>query len=398
MSRTENGGVVGVKNLSTLSYASGVFQLKSQFVANAGAAWPRSGSLFVGIVHTTSPYVSIYPFSSLGFGAKISDPGTLPAGQSNGIDFSPNGKFVAVAHNTTPYISVYPWSGSGFGSKVSDPAVLLPSAAGVAGQKVRFSNAGNVVALSNGAGTPNALYVYAWSSSGFGSKYSDPGTTIAITSGRKISFSSTDSDIVVGGSRTTLPFFYVFPWSSSTGFGTKYSDPTGFTIASPQNCNSIEFSPNGNWLAAAFDTGSTVSTTYLEQIFSFTSGIGFTGTVVNNGINPSSPNGQYSLDAKWHPTGNDVVYGRYLSPSIGAYPWTGSSFGTAYSSPATMPGGNGSYSTTFDPDGKYVAVANQTSPYIYIYPYTVGVGWGVKFSNPSTLPASGGWHVAWGRV
>jgi len=33
-------------------------------------------------------------------------------------------QFIAVAHFTSPYITAYPWSGSGFGAKFSDPGTL----------------------------------------------------------------------------------------------------------------------------------------------------------------------------------------------------------------------------------------------------------------------------------
>lgn len=33
-------------------------------------------------------------------------------------------EFVAVSHANSPYITVYPWSSSGFGTKFSDPATL----------------------------------------------------------------------------------------------------------------------------------------------------------------------------------------------------------------------------------------------------------------------------------
>ena len=31
---------------------------------------------------------------------------------------------IAVAHGTSPYITAYPWSSSGFGTKYSDPSTL----------------------------------------------------------------------------------------------------------------------------------------------------------------------------------------------------------------------------------------------------------------------------------
>ena len=113
MSR-ENGGVVGAKNIITQSYAVGVFNIKTQFVNNQAASWPRSGSIFIALSHAVTPFISIYPFSSLGYGAKLSDPSTLPAGTGQNVSFSPSGKSVAISHATTPFVSAYPWSAAGF--------------------------------------------------------------------------------------------------------------------------------------------------------------------------------------------------------------------------------------------------------------------------------------------
>ena len=76
----------------------------------------------IAVSHATSPYISVYPWSS-GFGTKYSNPSTLPTGNGRGVAFSPDGADIAVAHDTSPYISVYPWS-SGFGTKYSDPSTL----------------------------------------------------------------------------------------------------------------------------------------------------------------------------------------------------------------------------------------------------------------------------------
>jgi hypothetical protein len=48
----------------------------------------------------------------------------LPAGTGYGVAFSPAGTGIAIAHSTTPFVSAYPWSVSGFGTKFSDPGTL----------------------------------------------------------------------------------------------------------------------------------------------------------------------------------------------------------------------------------------------------------------------------------
>ena len=98
-----------------------------------GASGTLAGAYYVvAVAHNTSPYVSVYPWTSgTGFGTKYSDPSTLPTGTGRFTAFSPDGADLAVSHSTSPYISVYPWS-SGFGTKYSDPSPTPYAALGVA--------------------------------------------------------------------------------------------------------------------------------------------------------------------------------------------------------------------------------------------------------------------------
>ena len=77
----------------------------------------------IAVAHTTSPFITSYPWSGSGFGTKYTDPATLPTGNGNGVAFSPSGGDIAVAHLTTPFVTAYPWS-AGFGAKYTDPATL----------------------------------------------------------------------------------------------------------------------------------------------------------------------------------------------------------------------------------------------------------------------------------
>jgi hypothetical protein len=41
-----------------------------------------------------------------------------------GAAFSPSDDAIAVAHFSSPFVTAYPWSTSGFGTKYSNPATL----------------------------------------------------------------------------------------------------------------------------------------------------------------------------------------------------------------------------------------------------------------------------------
>ena len=76
---------------------------------------------------------------------------------------------IAVAHGTSPYVTVYPWS-SGFGTKYSNPGTLPAGT----GRSVAFSLSGNDIAVAH-VSSP-FIIAYPWSSSGFGTEYTSPGT------------------------------------------------------------------------------------------------------------------------------------------------------------------------------------------------------------------------------
>jgi len=80
-------------------------------------------------------------------------------------NYTKNIDIVAV-HADLPYISAYPWSSSGFGTKYSDPTALPGT-----GNNVTFSPDGNNIIAAHW-GSPY-ISAYSWSS-GFGTKYSNP--------------------------------------------------------------------------------------------------------------------------------------------------------------------------------------------------------------------------------
>ncbi len=125
---------------------------------------------FLAIAHSTSPFVTAYPWSSSGFGTKFANPATLPTGIGNGAAFSPAGTELAIAHDITPYVTAYPWSSSGFGTKFADPATV-PTGEGLG---AAFSPAGTELAI--GHMTSPYVTAYPWSSSGFGTKFANPAT------------------------------------------------------------------------------------------------------------------------------------------------------------------------------------------------------------------------------
>ena len=80
------------------------------------------------------------------------------------------------------------------------------------------------------------------------------------------------------------------------------------------------------------------------------------------------------------------------SPHISAYPWSRNGFGTKYADPATLPASTGN-DVTFSPSGNAIAVAHSTTPFVSAYAWS-GSGFGTKFADPATLPTGTGQDVA----
>lgn len=197
--------------------------------AGYGVAFRPQNDAIV-VAHATSPYTTAYPWSSSGFGTKYNDPGTAVAGIGYATWFTPTGSDVAISHATSPFVSVYSWS-SGFGTKYGNPANVPPNS----GTGVAFTRAGTTIAVASQTTSPYVA-AYAWSSSGFGTKYADPGTAIggspAVNTGNKLAFAVDDSAIAIV--HNTSPYISAYPWDTTNGFGTKYSDP-GTAIAGTGN-------------------------------------------------------------------------------------------------------------------------------------------------------------------
>jgi len=326
----------------------------------------------IAVAHANSPYISTYPFgTSTGFGAKYTNPATLPTGTGNGVAFSPAGDVVAVAHATTPFITAYLWDiSTGFGAKYTNPATLPVST----GNDVAFSPAGDVVAVAH-ATTP-FVSAYPWSvGSGFGTKYTNP-ATLPTGEGRGVAFSPAGNAVAVA--HDTSPFITAYPWSVGSGFGTKYTDPATLPTGNGQK---VAFSPAGDAVAVAHNTATPYITAYPWSV-----GSGFGAKYTNPATLPSN----VADSVAFTPAANAIVVGHFGGNGITSYPWSASGFGTKYVDTIAP---NRTFGIAFNTAGNLVALAGTTSPFVSAYPWTTSTGFGTKYANPATLPTGGGFGV-----
>jgi len=191
-----------------------------------GAAFSPAGTE-LAIAHENTPFLTAYPWSSSGFGVKFTNPATLPTGDLSGVAFSPAGTEIAVANTVSPNVTAYPWSYAGFGVKFTNPATLPTGV----GNGIAFSAAGTEIAIAHQ--TTPFVTAYPWSGSGFGVKFTNP-ATLPTGAGYGIAFSAAGTEIAVA--HQTTPFVTAYPWSSA-GFGVKFANPstlpadTGYSAA-----------------------------------------------------------------------------------------------------------------------------------------------------------------------
>ena len=338
-----------------------------------GAGSAESTVPSIAVVFNDSPYIHVYPWiTGVGFGAKYSDPSTLPGGDGLDVTFSPDGSDIAVAHDGSPYITVYSWSSSGFGAKYSDPSTSPGYKCG----GVAFSPDGSTLAVAQLSGFAGTR-IYSWSSSGFGTLYSNPSNIERRQ--HNITFSPDGSNIAVVGYEA--PYVQVFPWSSS-GAGTLYSAPSFSTQLG--RARGVAFSPDGSALAIAHADGFEISVYRWSS-----SGFG------NRYALPSPLLHDTAMDVAFSPDGSDIAIGTVedshaSSRTINVYAWSSSGFGTKYSNPATSTNQSPHtvLSVKFSPDGSDLVIGHSGSPYVSAYPWTTGVGFGTKYSDPSTLPTN----------
>ena len=174
-------------------------------------------------------------------------------------------------------------------------------------------------------------------------------------------------------SHATTPFVSAYPWSSTTGFGTKYSNPS--TV--PQNLGrSVAISPSGDAVAVAVFATTGQASIWVARW----SAAGFGTKYSDPTIIPTLT----GIRVTFSPSGDAIAIGHSLTPFVSVYPWSSATgFGTKYSDPATLPGGSGN-GVAFSPSGNVLAVAHNSAPRISVYPWSSATGFGTKYANAAS--------------
>lgn len=196
--------------------------------------------------------------------------------------------------------------------------------------------------------------------------------------------------VLIGASQS--PFIHAYRWDMELGgLVSKYANPASLPS---NNVNGVAFSPKRNAVAAAAVSGSAV------MAWRWSDFIGFYTRYPDPPDSPSAAN-----DIAFSPRGDAVlaaVNGSLSNLRAAVYGWRWSvgdfdqgGFGESYGMSGITPSGSPMQGVAFNRKGNLVAsMASNNSPYIQIRAWTSANGFGAGFSDPATLPASGGLAVS----
>lgn len=208
---------------------------------------------WVGVGHTTSPFISVYPVNGLGYGTKIANPGTLPAAQVNSFAWCPQGDYIAATGQTTPFLQVWPWTvnsstGAGtFGTVVANPGILPAGGpAGALGKGLAWRPQGDYIAIATTVSP--FLYVVPFNRST--GAYGTALTITALSAAAKCVQWTPDGQYLLVGTGTS-PYFYCYDFSAAT-IGT----PVAFDGSNPGVAiNDMVIHPHGEYVLLALNSG-----------------------------------------------------------------------------------------------------------------------------------------------
>jgi hypothetical protein len=86
--------------------------------------------------------------------------------------------------------------------------------------------------------------------------------------------------------------------------------------------------------------------------------------------------------------GRGIAIAHNTSPFITAYPWSNAGgFGSKYANPGIALAGNG-LSVDYTDTASDIFIGHSITPFISAYPWSIATGFGTKYANPGTLPGA----------
>lgn len=258
-------------------------------------------------------------------------------------------------------------------------------------QAVFSNNRGGTVypAIAMTSTTSPGINVFRFNGNQIGTKYADPaGFSDACY---EVAWSnlpgSNTPDIAVASSNS--PYIHAWAWNYDSGFGSKYSNPVTLPTGSARG---VDFFGNGS--TQVYDVAVSFNASPYVSVYPWTTGVGFGSKYANPAVLPGSGvNNTDGVNFRYTAGGSQIAVASSVSPYVFVYPWTtGSGFGSKYADPGTLPGGPAT-AVAFAED--HIAVSTTISPYVSVYPWSTALGFGSKYADPATLPTGAAYDVSW---
>ena len=294
-------------------------------------------------------------------------------------------KYLGIAsYNATATIpiKVYAWSeSSGFGSMFANPSSLPDNLTG-RGWSISANPTSTALALgtTTGTSTTGGLNAWAWSSSGFGTKYAN--ATVSFSSVNYGTEYNNSGNVLAAG-RSLTPYFRAFAWTNASGIGTEFSSPA--TLPQGQTYGTTFKADDSvvGFVNAPGTSGARVN------FYAWSNSSGFGTKYANPAVLPVGGTDKPSFLTD--NSGNSVVLvtGMTTSPRIYVYNWSGG-FGTKYADPATLPytASQGSEWGVKGPGDYYISVGCSGTPYIITYKFIIGSGYSTRYAAPASIATS----------
>jgi hypothetical protein len=319
----------------------------------------------LAVAHGGTPYITVYRFNDVtGYGTKYTDPTSFPipsGALASSVRFinntsNPAQSIVVGVHNVSETLIGYRFNvTTGFGTTKYSVA---PSTTYVYSMTAGVS--GSVIAA--GLLSSPYLVAYPWNV-GFGTKYANPPADAfgyALDTGPSGLDFNPDGTVLLAQS-SGWPYLHAYAWSS--GFGSKYADPTTQSFANGH----VKFHPSGNFFVVGYNS----------NVYNWSSGYG---------TKYADPTGKPNLGkgAAWNPAGTVIAFSdSFSSGKLVAYDWS-SGFGTKYTDATGLPATNFTSAFAWNPTGTALSVGVGSSPYVITYSWYNGFQ--KRYTSPSTLP------------
>jgi 6-phosphogluconolactonase (cycloisomerase 2 family) len=387
---------------------------------------------YLSVAHYTSPFLTIYRVdSTTNTFTKLNNPATLPAGAGQDVFFSPDGKYMSVAHLLSPFLTTYEvnMSTNTF-TKLTDPSVLPTGDA----YDVAYSPNGKYLSVVHYTSPFVALYEVDYATNTF-TKLPNP-SSLPTGNARGSAFSPDGKYLTIA--HYNSPYMTTYEIDYYTDTFTKLPNPNGLPTSTSHD---VSYSPDGEYLSIVDDGASPYvfiyKLTYDYHPLKFHDNTSiFDGSGIASSVddpNPGSGNKvlQSYVESNTFTNPNAIPLGDYgvwdfslvdnNAPAETPYCFrivdSGGSVLSTYSvipelttvpptytqadyrwfdekemradfymldNPTQLPTNDG-YDTAFSPDGKYLSVAHNFSPFITIYEIDSTTNTFTKLADPASF-------------